>query len=117
MPRHQQRFCLEVADVEHLAICKQMIELAAVRQETAFEIEQFLEHRLHFADMRADGNLPARLPLSALPPLASPASFSIDSTSVFRPTLPPPAIDAATRLAAPHWAAREGSSGWLPSWL
>ena len=59
--RHMQGFRLQSADAELLAVRKQVVELAAVGQETALQVEQFLEHRLHLADMPADGNAPAQL--------------------------------------------------------
>jgi len=58
---HVQGRDRQATDLEALAVGQQAVELAAVGQEAALEVEDAAEHLLHRADVRADGDLPAQV--------------------------------------------------------
>ena len=61
MTRHCQRLGLQLADVEHLVVVQQLVELAAIRVEPGLQMKDLLEHVLHLRDGRANRDLSAQL--------------------------------------------------------
>ncbi|MCY1369780.1 hypothetical protein D9M69_568340 [compost metagenome] len=58
---HAQGLRLDLADVKAFAVLEQVVELAAVGQEVAFQVVEAAEGGLHRADVLADGDAPAGL--------------------------------------------------------
>ena len=63
---HQQRGGRHRANHEGLTVAKQVVELAAVRGKTRFEIKHLAKHRLHALNMLANGGTSAGLLLHML---------------------------------------------------
>lgn len=61
MPRHVQGLGLDFANSEAFVGLEQVIELRAVEHELGLEVEHRLEHLLHLADLRANGDAAAQL--------------------------------------------------------
>src|SRR3546814_2473892 len=61
MARRVHHAGFEGADREGLAVLEQLVELAPVRSEARFRVEDLLEHALHDVDAGADGGAAAEL--------------------------------------------------------
>src|SRR3546814_7901251 len=61
MARRVHHAGFEGADRERLAVLEQLVELAPVRSEARFRVEDLLEHALHDVDAGADGGAAAEL--------------------------------------------------------
>lgn len=65
MAGHEEGGSFGLADPEDFAVLEEVVELAAVGQEAALEVEELAEGRLDDADVLADGDAAADLVLDA----------------------------------------------------